>query len=634
MRKVKKLSNIAKYKFTNKFNFIKGNFDLSNRSGIPYYMFSVPLDNLVTDFSLVSDLDEVSLKLYNVNSVFQRNIDTVRVEDEIVKGYLLKDEKTKFFNPITVAFIPISDGEIADKYEDLDVPSEIESSTFEDGTKLVDYYNDTRNKSNIILFEDDESDIGAICWDTKSVKAIAVDGQHRLLALKKYYEENKGQGDVLIPIIGMVFEDFEHKTLLEYLREIFIDINKNAKPVTKTRNIIMDDLELASILTKELICSDGSSNDCLRSEILDWQSDDPRPENDFQLTTIMILHRLISELYLENAELTNKNSWEEDKINSFVTVLNRKFNIDKEIAIKGLETKLLSLYASEKILDRKSFSLTKEYIELIKIKFNTKYRPIFHRIFNEFFPYRNFINLADSLNIFDESDVANEYIRLPKSLREQHFRKYNDKIDREIITGKEKFYPDTYFADLKSLKEDNLLFNVIGQIAVFKMVSREDYIFFNSYDLEQFFECFNTILANKNIFNKYLKIDRRFFWDSIATANNGSKISSTNTSINNITNVLCIIFITYAIKMLEDDIEFDNEVTPLAIIDGKIDHYGNENSPKNRKLKSYCSQIQGRITMDIKKTADDRDEHDDAYFNGLSRDVLKNFILLISSNCD
>jgi len=623
-------SNIAKYDFTNRFNFIKGNFKLS-KVPIPYYMFSMPLSNVANDLTLVADLNEISSELYDVNNVFQRNIDTNRVEKDIVKGYLNNFEKIKFFNPITIAFIPIENKKVVKEYEELDLPNEILNLTFDDGTndKLVEEYDITKNLSNIILFERKDSELGQITWDRKTVKAIAVDGQHRLYALKKFVADRPDFKDVLIPIIAIVFDDFQDRTLTEYLREIFIDINKNAKPVSKTRNILLDDREIASILTKDMIKSDtkneeGNENS-LNPEILDWQSDNPKPDGSFQLTTVMLLHRIFSELYLQNKELTTSNSFDPEAIEKFTNMVNRKFDIDKLIQDKNLDVITISKHAQDIIDNGQTFSLNTKHNQLILESFRKKYKPIIYKIYTQLEPYKSFVQIAKEEKIFEKGNPLNEYIRLPLGeKRELFIKNHNDSISDGTNNGN-KINIKEIESKFNNIKNDNLLFNMIGQVAVFKIVEKQ---LFKSFDsdssLEDFINAINFINTKNNFFYKFYKLDsKRFLWDSLATSKKGERISATNTSIDNISNILMLLFISYRIFKIE---KYPIENYEKIII-GEVDKLGDEKSPENTYVRSLCTKIINRLQMERKNLDDSKDDNE---LNALAKSDLLKLIKILS----
>lgn len=602
------ISNISRYDFTDPYQFIKGSFDIS-KIPVKYYMFSIPLAKVVSDLSLVSEINVVSKELWDVNNVFQREIDEERVGSEIVKGYLENFEKIKFFNPITVAFIPRREGRIVQKYDKLDIPLEITDKNYQ-GHKLSELYPDIQNFSNIITYNLEGYEAGLITWDKKTVNAVAVDGQHRLFALKEFYETNQKFQDVLIPIISIMFEDFSEKTLTEYLREIFIDINKNSKPVSKARNIILDDRELSSVFTKQLFYSYTKSveqnKNTLMPEILDWQSDNPKAEASFQLSSVIILHKIISEIYLENKELNNKNYFDPDAINKFVSLLNKKFGIDEFINKNEEGMPTLQEYAKDRIDSEQTFSLSKKHYEILSDIFDKTIKEKIYYVYNQFLPYNYFINCAKELKIFEKGNIANEYIRTPIKQRDDFVKVYNDEIGRGERTGA-KFIAKEYYKPLEEMKEDNLVYNLIGQVAIFSSIESIPKLDEN-HDHIYFINALNYILKRIRIFDKAFQLpNKRYFWDYLATQQKGQKISATTVSINNISNIMKVLYFIYYIYV-DKKLEL-SEVSAKKFHSGEIFIFNDANSPENTRIRNISQKVIERLKM-ANIALDDR-LHDD-----------------------
>ena len=93
--------------------------------------------------------------------------------------------------------------------------------------------------------------------------ATAIDGQHRLSALLQFAAAPPAGIDPAlsqIPVILLLFNN-ERGTILAQVREIFVDINKTAKPVSKTREILLDDRDPFAILARDLIADPQSNPD-------------------------------------------------------------------------------------------------------------------------------------------------------------------------------------------------------------------------------------------------------------------------------------------------------------------------------------------------------------------------------------
>jgi hypothetical protein len=149
-------------------------------------------------------------------------------------------------------------------------------------------------------------------WDTNRVDAVAVDGQHRLRALKMWMERKNNQlsdfeAPTRVPVLFlMLHERAGFKTapntsvtsIKAIAREIFTDLNKNAKEVDVATEIILDDLSVEACCVRALItpttCTD--SEQLLPLSLLRWQEANTRFDQKYYLNSIVNLHLIVKEL--------------------------------------------------------------------------------------------------------------------------------------------------------------------------------------------------------------------------------------------------------------------------------------------------------------------------------------------------
>jgi DGQHR domain-containing protein len=111
---------------------------------------------------------------------------------------------------------------------------------------------------------------------TKRVGRVVLDGQHRFLALKKFWEQVRHEptgedAQVEVALIFVVVEDLgrlgskgiklREKTIL-VARNLFAVLNKTARSVDKTTLLLIDDTDIANVMTRRLI-EDGLLDDRL-----------------------------------------------------------------------------------------------------------------------------------------------------------------------------------------------------------------------------------------------------------------------------------------------------------------------------------------------------------------------------------
>jgi hypothetical protein len=206
--------------------------------------------------TLVSEIP--GSECWSVRDLFQREVDTDRVTHSILP-YLHNRDQIKFFNPLTLTVLSIDPSN-----------SEVEKQVPILKAKTV-----TEGKNEWTVLESENMyrfmhlakapHIGRVEWDDSRVKVVAIDGQHRLSALKRLYDDMlavapNGQADFkhwTIPVIifgirGL--DENEHRpTVLEVVRNIFIYINTAARSPNRARRILLSDESINSICAQELL---------------------------------------------------------------------------------------------------------------------------------------------------------------------------------------------------------------------------------------------------------------------------------------------------------------------------------------------------------------------------------------------
>lgn len=216
---------------------IYGAYRWLNGTPLHYFNTNISVRDLHTNVRLMSQIEGV--EKWGFEALFQRSISWERVE-EIVGRYLKNNARFKFFPPVTMALLPVSEGRMHSDY----------SSHSLEATTEGDYHVWKMPGLEIKFFTRGETgprDAGQIAflkWDTSVLSAVAIDGQHRIAALKKFRDSSHvdaGRSDV--PATFLVFDPRlpKDKHLLNLVREIFVDVNHNAKTVDESRIILLDD---------------------------------------------------------------------------------------------------------------------------------------------------------------------------------------------------------------------------------------------------------------------------------------------------------------------------------------------------------------------------------------------------------
>ena len=207
-----------------------------------------------------ADLSEISLlteipgaEKWSIRDLFQRDLDLERVQREI-KPHFEDSEKIKFFSPLTLTLLPMKNGLVSDR-----MPRAIESEEQFDGQQWTcvsrgSYYRFRHLKGT--------PQWTYLEWNSSITKLVAIDGQHRLATMRSILEDGAKQkvtdfNDWNIPVIIASFRaataDDEAPTVLEVMRQLFSNINTEAKTVSEGRQILLNDIQPNSICTQELI---------------------------------------------------------------------------------------------------------------------------------------------------------------------------------------------------------------------------------------------------------------------------------------------------------------------------------------------------------------------------------------------
>jgi len=238
---------------------VYGEFGAGDGKQIIYLQGNISPERLKKVVHLINEIP--GSERWGIRDLFQREVDEERVTNSLIP-YFMDGNKVKFFNPITLTLLPSSDeaGGFQIKKELLNVEFSEKDEEDSDG------FNRFAEGKGYFRFkyrnEDSKPDIGRYAeleWNSDNTRVVAVDGQHRLSALKRIYDDSRRSDtikDWLIPVVvlAVVPERAQVKgKMLEVVRNIFIYINKEAKPPNEARQILLDDQCVNEICTQEIL---------------------------------------------------------------------------------------------------------------------------------------------------------------------------------------------------------------------------------------------------------------------------------------------------------------------------------------------------------------------------------------------
>ena len=392
--------------------YLRGQFALW-KFKIPYFSSVVPLKFAKEKFSLMEDIPDFERMEWSLQELFQRDISWNRVDQELVK-YLRNENRPQFFNSLTVALLPKDSSGLLVEYESNTTYPPISDTSLEEPFQV--------GGIQIQSYKGSAELAGKIRWDVNAIVAVAVDGQHRLAAIKQAEQyAQKAQFEAssipvifLVPDISVGFGDPSQPdgenagvSLRAPLRRIFIDLNKYARIVSRARNILLDDNAIVSVCTRSLIgkrLSDKEETDRVPLALVDWMTEKNKVDTGPFVTTILILHDLV-EFALSPPNTTDLDS-EDPKV--------RRWLIK---TFKPNSSQLDELMSQVQRCFHRELPLTflPENIEVLLRLFKQRWRPHLSRLFREITPYRalwdygrkrglhkpEFVNLYSARELFE-----------------------------------------------------------------------------------------------------------------------------------------------------------------------------------------------------------------------------------------
>lgn len=179
---------------------------------------------------------------------------------------------------------------------------------------------------------------GRLRWDEDRVLAVAVDGQHRLWAIRTFREHTDFRGGILrkveeqtkIPILFVLLHQsagFANRqsdsdySIRGIARELFTDLNKNAKTVDRARELILDDKSINAQCVRTLLTESTGKDksDRLPLSLVRWQDDSNRFDTSYYLNSLVHLDLMVSSLLDLKPP---RDPMDRNQVKAFIAVLN------------------------------------------------------------------------------------------------------------------------------------------------------------------------------------------------------------------------------------------------------------------------------------------------------------------------
>ena len=215
------------------------------------------------------------------SQLLQRDLDDYRVATELVP-YLLKTENSAspaFFPPILAVLLPFNGG---DEVPTFPAPSDPEQ-ILDGGLPLNEVaYGDAFAVRQLVEDEaNSQIRYGQLVWNEERSKLVVLDGQHRAMALlaiqrtvsnswddsgrgaryRNFYERRVRSlledvavplDDIRFPVTICWYPDAVAESNLA-ARQLFVDVNREARPPSPDRVVLLNDSSLLDIFTREFL---------------------------------------------------------------------------------------------------------------------------------------------------------------------------------------------------------------------------------------------------------------------------------------------------------------------------------------------------------------------------------------------
>jgi hypothetical protein len=452
-----------------------GEYSLSANVKVPYFISLIDLKRVTQELKTHEEVSPSLDNKYNLVELFQRNIDPERVRKDIVEGYLKNPNKLKFFNSLTIVLLP-KDRTGKTQIDFTDYENNNPNIPYQIGNEFDEFFNNDDAERQIFggvqFVKTQAASLSRLRWDSRTVDAVAVDGQHRLKALKIWMEQNNNElGETArstrIPIIFLLLHENagfksatpSHSAIKTIAREIFTDLNKNAREVDLATQIILDDRSLSSCCVRSLITESTCQDDdiLLPLSLLRWQDANNRFDQKYYLNSLVNLHLIVEDLLNLNPPI--KDPMDKSKatayLRSVVTQLGKpQDDGSKNIVADG--TGLLEFYQS-KFIDEDSgdaktplTSIPVQFLDEAVEGFKINYSGWILKLLRNFKPYRELIKYARDSDLI-EGDFA-KFLAQPREHREQLetdlYATHGENWEEKIITTHSK-----YIEKLKGLRD-------------------------------------------------------------------------------------------------------------------------------------------------------------------------------------
>ncbi len=259
-----------------------------------------------------------SKDIKDLRSLLQRDLNDFRVANELIPYLQGINSKVGFFPSILVALIP-------KKFLEENSNAKYPKTSQDQNNQLIKKYDEYWEIEQYAI-ENKKSSLGILRVDNSKTDFIVLDGQHRANAFRYmagtfedatsdssiysvFYQHceqiNHESFNAELPVTIVWFESDREISPQLISRKLFVDVNTTAQKVSKSRNILLDDRDIASVSTTciySILATNGYSLDelSLLHSGFDCDGDFPNGFPKMALFSPSILHYMLQYLLLTN----------------------------------------------------------------------------------------------------------------------------------------------------------------------------------------------------------------------------------------------------------------------------------------------------------------------------------------------
>lgn len=306
-----------------------GKYEIDEHLTVEYIMTTVHLGTETEKLRYIKPVREVlDLDELPFEHLLQRDLDDSRTSEEIINGYLADNSNDLpiFFPPLTVALLPSNDDSVSGYYPPKNEIKNNDEVKWKFGEAFdIDFF----------LDENEERETGVrLNLNPTLTYQLAIDGQHRLMAIKAsalgvdditeiyrpLYQgvEAVDLSETSVPVCFLYFPELtsdrssqESRDLIRSSRRLFLDVNKNARKPAKSREILLDDYDLVNYFTSKIfskIKNKQGTNEGLRLYHTEYDTPSRRTKMTRPLAILDVLNiqDVISYVLMSKSDVKNE----------------------------------------------------------------------------------------------------------------------------------------------------------------------------------------------------------------------------------------------------------------------------------------------------------------------------------------